>query len=178
MISDHLRPRRRRRIRARRARVTRTPTSHWGYHALPRPALRKRRKQLAEVLSRCWELAAAHRLVRSLSALVTTRTGQRLKDWVVSTRAAELPGLHSCTPGLEKDWDAVVQGLTSHWNSGPVEGRVDHIKMVRRRMFGRAKLPLLRKRILFAAARCLLRQDEAVGVRTPTASRVLEQPRW
>lgn len=48
--------------------------------------------------------------------------------------------------------DAVVQGLTTCWNSGPVEGRVNHIKMIKRQMFGRAKLPLLRKRVLLTAA--------------------------
>ncbi|MFJ7423736.1 hypothetical protein ACIQXD_34805 [Streptomyces uncialis] len=47
-------------------------------------------------------------------------------------------GVHSFAVGLEKGWDAVVQGLTSHWNSGSVEGRVNHIKMVKRQMFGRA----------------------------------------
>jgi hypothetical protein len=54
--------------------------------------------------------------------------------------------------GLEQDRDAVTQGLTSRWNSGPVEGRVNHIKMVKRQMFGRAGLPLLRKRVLLTAA--------------------------
>jgi hypothetical protein len=44
------------------------------------------------------------------------------------------------------------QGLTSRWNSGSVEGRVNHIKMVKRQMFGRAGLPLLRKRVLLTAA--------------------------
>ncbi|MCX5151702.1 hypothetical protein OHB36_33975 [Streptomyces sp. NBC_00320] len=49
--------------------------------------------------------------------------------------------------------DADVSGLTSHWNSGPVEGRVKHIKMVKRQMFGRgAELPPLRKRVLLTAA--------------------------
>ncbi|MFE6130967.1 hypothetical protein ACFQ6Q_22330 [Streptomyces sp. NPDC056437] len=37
-------------------------------------------------------------------------------------------------------------------DSGPVEGRVNHIKMIKRQMFGRAKLPLLRKRVLLTAA--------------------------
>ena len=37
------------------------------------------------------------------------------------------------------------------WNSGPVEGRVNHIKMVKPQMFGRAGLPLLRKRVLLTA---------------------------
>jgi transposase len=53
--------------------------------------------------------------------------------------------------GLEQDLDAVTNGLTMTWSSGPVEGRVNHIKMVKRQMFGRAGLPLLRKRVLLTA---------------------------
>jgi transposase len=39
-----------------------------------------------------------------------------------------------------------------NWSSNPVEGR-DHIKMIKRQMFGRAGLPLLRKRVLLTAQR-------------------------
>ena len=39
------------------------------------------------------------------------------------------------------------------WSCGPVEGRVNHIKMIKRQMFGRASLPLLRKRVLLTAQR-------------------------
>ena len=53
--------------------------------------------------------------------------------------------------GLEQDLDAVTQGRTTRWNSGPAEGRVNHIKMIKRQMFGRARLPLLRKRVLLTA---------------------------
>ncbi|GHI01745.1 hypothetical protein Scel_00660 [Streptomyces cellostaticus] len=35
-----------------------------------------------------------------------------------------------------------------------MEGRVNHIKMIKRQMFGRAKLPLLRKRVLLTATVC------------------------
>lgn len=50
--------------------------------------------------------------------------------------------------GLEQDPDAVTNGLTMPWSSGSVEGRVNHIKMMKRQMFGRARLALLRKRVL------------------------------
>ncbi len=36
------------------------------------------------------------------------------------------------------------------WNSGAVEGHVNRIKMIKRQMFGRANLDLLRKRILLS----------------------------
>ena len=35
-------------------------------------------------------------------------------------------------------------------NSGPVEGHINRIKMIKRQMYGRAKPDLLRKRILLA----------------------------
>ncbi len=153
IISDYLRPRRRRRIRAvgpvppGARQVTRWIMRH------PDRLSESENQQLTGVLTRCPELTAAHRLVRSFAEILSTRTSQHLKDWVASARAEALPDLHSFATGLEKDWDAVVQGLTSQWNSGPVEGRVNHIKMIKRQMFGRAKLPLLRKRVLLTAAR-------------------------
>jgi hypothetical protein len=48
---------------------------------------------------------------------------------IAGARDAGLPGISSFAKGLEQDLDAVTQGLTSRWNSGPVEGRVNHIKM-------------------------------------------------
>lgn len=64
-----------------------------------------------------------------------------------------MPGLSGETfaRGLEQDLDAITNGLTMPWNSGPIEGRVNHIKMIKRQMFGRAGLPLLRKRVLLTA---------------------------
>ncbi len=44
--------------------------------------------------------------------------------------------------------DAVIAGLALPWNSGTVEGHVNHIKMLTRQMFGRAGFHFLRKRVL------------------------------
>ncbi|MET9904724.1 hypothetical protein [Streptomyces sp. NPDC006446] len=41
-------------------------------------------------------------------------------------------------------------GLTLLWNSGVVEGHVNRIKMLKRKMFGRAGFDLLRQRVLLA----------------------------
>lgn len=66
-------------------------------------------------------------------------------------RGQQPPELHGFATGLRKDWDAVTVGLTLRWNSGPVEGHVDRIKMFKRQMLGRAKPDLLRKRVLLAS---------------------------
>ena len=67
---------------------------------------------------------------------------------MAAAREAGLPGISSFAKGLEQDLAAVANGLTMSWSSGPVEGRVNHVKMIKRQMFGRAALPLLRKRVL------------------------------
>jgi transposase len=109
------------------------------------------RPQLKALLDRCPELQAASGHVRTFARMLTQLTGENLPQWISDARAAELPGISSFAKGLEQDLDAVTQGLTSRWNSGPAEGRVNHIKMIKRQMFGRAGLPLLRKRVLLTA---------------------------
>jgi transposase len=79
--------------------------------------------QLKALLRRCPELNATSAHVRTFATMLTQLTGHDLPQWISDVRVAELPGLSSFAKGLEQDLDAVIQGLTSHWNSGPVEGR-------------------------------------------------------
>ena len=107
--------------------------------------------RLTAILDRCPELQTASDQVREFAGMLTNRTGQDLPRWIAGASDAGLPGISSFAKGLKQDLDAVTNGLTMPWSSGPVEGRVNHIKMIKRQMFGRAGLPLLRKRVLLTA---------------------------
>jgi transposase len=72
--------------------------------------------------------------------MITDLTSQDLPQWMAAAREAALPGISSFAKGLEQYLDAVTNGLTTHWSSGPVEGRVNHFKMIKRQMLGRAGL--------------------------------------
>jgi transposase len=45
----------------------------------------------------------------------------------------------------------VKAGVTLPWSQGPIEGHINHLKMLKRQMFGRAKLDLLTRRFLLVA---------------------------
>jgi hypothetical protein len=107
--------------------------------------------RLKAILARCPELQAACDQVRAFATMLTGLTGQDLPQWIATARETGLPGIAGFAKGLEHDLDTVTSGLTLPWSSGPVEGRVNHIKAVKRQMFGRAGLPLLRKRVLLTA---------------------------
>ena len=101
--------------------------------------------RLKTLLARCPELDTTASLVRSFAQMLTNRTGHELSAWI---HAASQSGLSSFAQGLRHDLQAVTAGLTLHWNSGPVEGNVNRIKMLKRQMYGRANFDLLRKRVL------------------------------
>lgn len=106
------------------------------------------RQSLDDILDRSRHLTALTGHVRSFATMMCELRGHELETWMAAVDADDLPALHSFVLGLRRDQDAVTAGLTLPWNSGPVEGHVNRIKMLKRQMFGRAKPDLLRKRIL------------------------------
>jgi transposase len=109
--------------------------------------------QLQAILERCPQLGAGAGHTRLFGKMLTGLRGQDLAAWISAVRADDLPGLCSFAAGLDADLDAVINGLSLPYSSGAVEGTVNRIKMVKRQMFGRAGLPLLRKRVLLTATR-------------------------
>jgi transposase len=112
-----------------------------------------------EVLARCPHLDSLARHVRAFAELLTQRRGDRLDTWIDQVERDELPHLRSFAAGLKRDLAAVVNGLTLPYSSGAVEGNVNRIKMLKRQMYGRANLDLLRKRVLLVA--CPASTDQA-----------------
>ncbi|MFF4229796.1 ISL3 family transposase [Streptomyces sp. NPDC001820] len=108
--------------------------------------------QLKTLLARSPELTAATGHVRTFATIMSNREGDRLRGWIANVCADEQCGLTSFAAGLIPDLDAVIYGLSTEWSSGPVEGRVNDLKALKRALFGRAGLPLLRKRVLLIAA--------------------------
>lgn len=107
-------------------------------------------QRLDAILAVSAELTALVGHVRAFAVMMVHRRGRELEQWMAAVDADDLPALHSFVRGLRRDLDAVTAGLMLPWSSGPVEGHVNRIKMIKRQMFGRAKPDLLRKRILLS----------------------------
>lgn len=106
--------------------------------------------RLTAVLANCPELRTAAELVRSFAAIMTQRRGHQLGEWLSCAEQADLLGINRFVNGVIADLDAVTAGLSLSFSSGPVEGNVNRIKMLKRQMYGRASFDLLRKRVLLA----------------------------
>ncbi len=104
--------------------------------------------RLKNILARSPVLQTTYDLVRSFAIILTQRHGHELPAWMSQVEQTGAAALRSFVAGLRTDLDAVTAGLTLPWSSGAVEGTVNRIKTLKRQMYGRARLDLLRKRVL------------------------------
>jgi len=93
----------------------------------------------------------AYCLTQAFMQMIRERTGHQLDGWLISAEASHLPELQSFAKGIQQDKAAVLAGLTLPWSNGLLEGHVNRLKLIKRSMYGRAKLPLLRQRVLWSA---------------------------
>ncbi len=105
---------------------------------------------LARLTAACPEMTQIAAHIRAFAPLLTPRpeNADALEHRIAQVRAAGLPHLHAFTRGLDRDRDAVIAALTLPYSNGPTEGVTTKTKLIARQMYGRARLTLLRHRIL------------------------------
>jgi transposase len=93
------------------------------------------------------EIGAGAELARRFAAMVRERDAAALEQWLEDARDGPLAGF---AESLRRDRAAVEAALTLPWSTGPVEGKITKLKLVKRSMYGRAGVGLLRQRMLAA----------------------------
>lgn len=93
-------------------------------------------------------LIAARDLVDRFHAMIRNRKPEDLDPWIA---AAKESALASFATGIASDRDAVQAALKQPWSNGQTEGQITKLKLVKRQMYGRAKLDLLEARLIGAA---------------------------
>lgn len=107
------------------------------------------KQQLAELQELEGEIAEAITLTQDCADLVRQRPPDQLETWFTRAAASGLQAFKSFANGLRADYDAVKAGVTLPWSTGPVEGEINRLKMLKRQMFGRANINLLKQRVLY-----------------------------
>ena len=110
-----------------------------------RPEERESLRQLRQASS---EIETAYQLVDQFLRMVRERSGEQLATWLAEVQASRLQAFDSFVTGVHQDQDAVLAGLTLPWSTGPVEGHVNRLKLIKRSMYGRANFDLLKLRVL------------------------------
>jgi transposase len=109
----------------------------------------RQQQLLADLRGHCSQLDRLAEHVTSFAKMMTKRTGEQdLAGWLERVDADDQPELHTFAAGIRQDLAAVTAGLSLPYSSGPTEGNVNRLKAIKRQMYGRASLDLLRKRVI------------------------------
>ena len=103
------------------------------------------------LMERSPEIRTSADLARRFSDIVRSRKPEEFDAWLCNAESSGISEFSNFAKGLRRDYDAVRAGLTLEWSNGPVEGHINRLKLVKRCMYGRGSLALLKKRYIRAA---------------------------
>lgn len=92
-------------------------------------------------------LVEAREIITAFQALIRKRSLEEFEPWLQRARSSLIA---SFANGLTKDQAAVKAAIASPWSNGQTEGQITKLKLVKRQMYGRAKVDLLQARLVGA----------------------------
>ncbi len=117
---------------------------------LPPSKRTQAQQQQVEQMNRNEDLRAVYLLSQEFVTMLKERQAEALDSWLKRAKACHVTELASFVNGIRRDYAAVRAAFSSEWSNGITEGHVNRLKFLKRQMFGRAHLDLLRVKVLHA----------------------------
>ena len=93
-------------------------------------------------------LAQAREPTQRWLDFIRHHAGEELDTWLKDVRASTVRGLLPFAQSRERDKAVILAGLMLPYSTGPVEGRITRLKLIKRQAYGRASLSYLQRRFL------------------------------
>jgi transposase len=93
-------------------------------------------------------LLEARALIGDFQSMVRDKVDAGLATWIEGARGSLVASFGS---GVAKDEAAVRAAITLPWSNGQTEGQITKLALVKRQMYGRAKIDLLQARLIGAS---------------------------
>jgi transposase len=116
----------------------------------PEKLTAKQKHQLEHLCQASSDLFIVYHLSQEFVTLLKKRQGEVLADWLKCAKACRVAELGRFANGIYRDYAAVYAACSRPESNGITEGHVNRLKFLKRQMFGRAHLDLLRVKVLHA----------------------------
>jgi len=105
-------------------------------------------KIIEQLRGSCPEIRVGADLAREFGSILQEGTAEGMLGWIGRAQTSAVAELKSFADGLVRDWPSVKAAVELPWSNGRAEGHVNRIKLIKRKMYGRAKFDLLRIRVM------------------------------
>lgn len=94
-------------------------------------------------------IGLAREAALTFNAAIRERDKPKLEAWATKSRIDEMPNeIRAFAKGIARDWSSVAAAVEQPYSNGRTEGHVNRLKLIKRKMYGRANFDLLRIRLL------------------------------
>ena len=94
------------------------------------------------------EFTAMRRLAMRFRGLLRGGTAEGLDAWLIDARASGISAMQRFAKTIRQDLEAVRNAMPKPWSNGQTEGQINRLKTLKRAMYGRAGVELLRARMM------------------------------
>jgi transposase len=114
----------------------------------PRGLLTPRQAEKVDVLKQALPIFACMRsLAMRFRGLLRGNNLEALDDWIRDAMGCGIHTMQNFAARLSYDISAVRNAICEPWSNGQTEGQINRLKMLKRAMYGRASVALLRARM-------------------------------
>lgn len=104
---------------------------------------------LKQILERDPELEAFYQSLQTFRKSIKEANYDLFLDWLREKLNPENRFFYHYALQLRSELQAIKQSFLTRFSNGPVEGHINRLKLLKRMMYGRAKIGLLEKRVLY-----------------------------
>ena len=106
-------------------------------------------KEIFEKITTLFQKAnIIYNIVKAFKDIMFSKKEDKLDKWIDKTKKYKIPEMDSFINGIERDLEAVKNGIKYNYNNGLAEGSVNKIKVIKRIMYGRCSFNLLKQKVL------------------------------
>jgi hypothetical protein len=116
-----------------------------------RTSLNHQEQQMLAFIRQERTIEVAYDLAQRFGTMVRNRQQDQLDPWLEAALGSGFPDVRTFAEGLQREYSAIKAALTYPYSTGPVEGQINRLKLIKRSMYGRGSFELLRQRVLIAA---------------------------
>jgi transposase len=103
---------------------------------------------VAKLKEQCPGFTVMRKLFLSFRTILRVGKVSTLRRWMKQALSTGIHAMVRFVRTLKQDLEAVEAAVSEPWSNGPVEGQINRLKMLKRQMYGRGGIELLRARLL------------------------------
>jgi len=114
----------------------------------PRGLLTERQAEKVDMLKAASaEFRSMRQLVMRFRGILQSGDAGKLEVWLHDAQRSGIHSIRQFAAMLRRDLAAVHNAITERWSNGQTEGQINRLKTLKRAMYGRAGIDLLRARM-------------------------------